>query len=1406
MNLANTLRQLQSRLTRSVPARRSARLRIDPLEAREVPAGLALDFDTSKSPTPVGYLHGLLAEYTPVAGFGWQSLTEMGAASRPISNLINKDFHFGADSTFVADLPNGTYDLVIGLGDGSATRDRMSVWVEGVQLVSDLTTKAGQFADIRARVTVTDGQLTLRLADGGGTTPKFAVTKLCATPTDPNAVRIWPDGAAPPALTSSVRTSTELGLRFQVSADAEVRGVRFYKNKANTGTHVGSLWSADGTRLATATFVNETAKGWQEVYFDTPVAISANQTYVVSYTAPKGRYSVTQNYFNPSGIQSGPIKVLPPADGGGAVCQTGGAFPDVTKNGCNLWVDVVLVGDVTAPTVSSVVPANGTTGVATSANVQVTFSELMDPATVTATSVLLRTPAGSNVPATVVYDPATRIATLNPLAPLALGTQYTVRVLGGTGTNRVRDLAGNPMAANFSSVFTTVQPAGPTANAGSDKTGNEATSVSFTGSATGGVAPLTYHWDFGDGGTADGTLTPSHTYADDGVYTVTLTVTDANNNSDSDTATVTVNNVAPTASLSNNGPVNTNAQVTISFANQNDVSAPDRTAGYKYSYDFDNNGTWEQTDVTSATASTSFATAGNKVVKARIKDKDGGFTDYTTTVTVNGPPNADAGTDKTANEASSVSFTGTAGGGVGTLTYQWDFGDGGSASGTLNPSHTYADNGVYTVTLTVTDANNNSDSDTATVTVNNVAPTASLSNNGPVLTGANVNISFGSQNDVSAPDRTAGYKYSYDFDNNGTWEQTDVTGASATTSFATAGNKVVKARIKDKDGGFTDYTTTVVVVGAPVVNAGADKTANEAASVSFTGTATGGLAPLTYEWTFGDGGSSSGSLTPSRTYADNGVYTVTLTVTDALNQVVSDTATVTVNNVAPTASLSNNGPVNTNATVTISFANQNDVSGPDRTAGYKYSYDFDNNGTWEQTDVTSATANTSYATAGNKVVKARIKDKDGGFTDYTTTVVVENPGQTPTFYVSTTGNDNNNGSSGSPWRTLQKAANTAVAGDTIVVRAGTYAGFRTNGRSSWGTAANPITFKADPGVKLTSKAPGAGSNEGIINVEAGSPRSDYIIIDGFEVDGSNTTGRGIRFAQSRHNIVRNCVVHDAEDTNIFANTCNFLQVINNICYDARGQHGIYVNGTDNYVIRGNTTYGNNWNGIHTNVSDGSNQINSNGLIENNVVRDNALAGMDLTGMNTTTIRNNLVYGNGRHAIVLQNSNQNATTACHDNLIVNNTLDARAGSSAYAIQISAVQSQPSGSPWTSNDQNTTIRNNILLANTSSGYGAIGNLGGVSASFTSDYNIVVDRFRAGSSSQTLAQWQTATGEDAHSIISTASALFVNAAGEDYRLKAGSPAIDQGTSTNAPPTDIAGATRPQGAGIDIGAYESF
>ena len=67
-----------------------------------------------------------------------------------------------------------------------------------------------------------------------------------------------------------------------------ITGIRFYKGSGNTGTHTGSLWTANGMLLATGTFTNESSQGWQKLDFSTPVAVTAGTTYVASYFAPNG--------------------------------------------------------------------------------------------------------------------------------------------------------------------------------------------------------------------------------------------------------------------------------------------------------------------------------------------------------------------------------------------------------------------------------------------------------------------------------------------------------------------------------------------------------------------------------------------------------------------------------------------------------------------------------------------------------------------------------------------------------------------------------------------------------------------------------------------------------------------------------------------------------------------------------------------------------------------------------------------------------------------------------------------------------------------------------------------------------------------------------------------------------------
>jgi hypothetical protein len=106
---------------------------------------------------------------------------------------------------------------------------------------------------------------------------------------------LWSKSDIPKTISDSDAQAVELGVRFKAKYAGKVEGVKFYKGPQNTGTHIGNLWRSDGKKLASVTFKNETASGWQTASFAEPVAISANTTYVISYFAPKGHYSVNQD-------------------------------------------------------------------------------------------------------------------------------------------------------------------------------------------------------------------------------------------------------------------------------------------------------------------------------------------------------------------------------------------------------------------------------------------------------------------------------------------------------------------------------------------------------------------------------------------------------------------------------------------------------------------------------------------------------------------------------------------------------------------------------------------------------------------------------------------------------------------------------------------------------------------------------------------------------------------------------------------------------------------------------------------------------------------------------------------------------------------------------------------------------
>ena len=263
--------------------------------------------------------------------------------------------------------------------------------------------------------------------------PSAGVTVTVTAPNCPCS--IWSSTASPATPSSSDSSAVELGVKFTSDVNGFISGVRFYKGSTNTGTHVGNLWTSTGTLLATATFAGETASGWQQVSFPSPVAITANTTYAASYHTNVGHYAQDQQFFATSGVDTFPLHAPSnSAAGGNGVFSygAGSTFPDQTFNATNYWVDVVLTntsGSTTPPTVISETPAPNATLVAPTTVVTATFNK-----PVTASSIVfgLKNGLGAAVGGTTTWDATSNTATFKPTAALAQGVTFTATVSGAT--------------------------------------------------------------------------------------------------------------------------------------------------------------------------------------------------------------------------------------------------------------------------------------------------------------------------------------------------------------------------------------------------------------------------------------------------------------------------------------------------------------------------------------------------------------------------------------------------------------------------------------------------------------------------------------------------------------------------------------------------------------------------------------------------------------------------------------------------------------------------------------------------------------------------------------------------------------------------------------------------------------
>jgi hypothetical protein len=283
-----------------------------------------------------------------------------------------------------------------------------------------------------------------------GTTYTFKVTATNAAGTSPasaasNAVTPQAtifDFATPATVDSGDTTSVELGVKFKADYSGSITGVRFYKASTNIGVHIGSLWSSTGTRLAQATFANETASGWQTVTFSSPVSVTAGTTYVASYFAPSGHYSHDSNGLA-AGADNPPLHAIANSSSANGVYAytTTSAFPSNTYGATNYWVDVMYA-----------VPAPGqVTGVTAAEagqhSADVSWSAPASGGPVTSYKITPYIGSTAQTPTTITGTPP---ATSKTIAGLTTGTTYTFTVqalnANGAGPASAQSNAVTPSA------------------------------------------------------------------------------------------------------------------------------------------------------------------------------------------------------------------------------------------------------------------------------------------------------------------------------------------------------------------------------------------------------------------------------------------------------------------------------------------------------------------------------------------------------------------------------------------------------------------------------------------------------------------------------------------------------------------------------------------------------------------------------------------------------------------------------------------------------------------------------------------------------------------------------------------------------------------------------------------------
>ena len=423
-----------------------------------------------------------------------------------------------------------------------------------------------------------------------------------------------------------------------------------------------------------------------------------------------------------------------------------------------------------------------------------------------------------------------------------------------------------------------------------------------------------------------------------------------------------------------------------------------------------------------------------------------------------------------------------------------------------------------------------------------------------------------------------------------------------------------------------------------------------------------------------------------------------------------------------------------------------------------------------------------------------------------------------TYYVATSGSDSNSGTLAQPWATVQHALNVAAAGDTVNFMAGNYSAIDLVCNNS-GTAGNYITFQNYAGGTVNITAGGSM----IFKCGLDTNGKNYLKFSGLNFTGNANTYYGLYVHSSDHVTLQNCTMSVSVSSGIQAKsstnvtidgctvyntnsgqaeecisivTCSNFEVKNCIVHDPASQQRLGIDmkeGSCNGSVHNNEVY--NLSGLYN----GGIYIDAQGIashdiqIYSNKVHDIPLGyGVSIadelgnTAIYNVNVYNNVIYNCGFDAFIITQRNSETFTNIY---FVNNTLY----NTTYYGAAYSICNMYGVTP--ANMSNCVIRNNIGYSTNGNAVTVLDHQGCYAAG-----KLIVDH----------NLWYNPAGwyMDSACIKGTnfveGNPQFVSIPA-NLSLQSGSPAKDTGSATNAPSSDYAGTARPQGAGYDIGAYES-